>query len=136
MWQGWDVSELFHKGSEKSVNYYSRCSFSTMVRWANDGILQANDGEMLVNDGKMLVNDGEMLVNYGEMIIWSNTHFTITELHFTIINVHFTIISLKYTLISSFHHNSKAAPTVLYILILGRPKAVFCFVFYLYLFCT
>ena len=31
-----------------------------MVKWANDGLLQANDG-------KMLVNDDEMPVNYGEM---------------------------------------------------------------------
>ena len=30
-----------------------------MVKWANDGLLQANDGKMLVNDGEMLVNDGE-----------------------------------------------------------------------------
>ena len=48
---------------------YSRCSFSTMVKQANDGLLQAYDGKMLVNDGEMLVNDGEMLVNDGEMII-------------------------------------------------------------------
>ena len=40
-----------------------------MVKWANDGILQANDGKMLGNDGEMLVNDGEMSV-------WSYTHFT------------------------------------------------------------
>ena len=52
-----------------------------MVKWANDGLLQANDGEMLVNDG-------EMLVNYSEMSIWSYTHFTD-------INEHFTIISLE-----------------------------------------
>ena len=38
-----------------------------MVKWANDGVLQANDGKMFVNDGEMLVNDGEMLVNDGEM---------------------------------------------------------------------
>ena len=42
-----------------------------MVKWANDGLLQANDGKMLVNDGEMLVNDGEM--------IWSYTHFTIID---------------------------------------------------------
>ena len=41
---------------------YSRCSFSMMVKWANDGLLQANDGKMLVNDGEMLVNDGEMSI--------------------------------------------------------------------------
>ena len=38
----------------------SRCSFSMMVKWANDGKMLVNDGEMLVNDGEMLVNDGEM----------------------------------------------------------------------------
>ena len=54
-------------------------SFSMMVNWANDGILQANDGEMLVNDGEMLVNDGEMLVNDGEMSIWSYTHLTFID---------------------------------------------------------
>ena len=42
-----------------------------MVKWANDGLLQANDGKMLVNAGEMLVNDGEMLFNDGEMSIWS-----------------------------------------------------------------
>ena len=36
-----------------------------MVKWANDGLLQANDGEMLVNDG--------------EKSIWSNTRFTIID---------------------------------------------------------
>ena len=46
---------------------YSRCNFSMMVKWANDGILQANDGKMLINDGEMLVKDGEMSV-------WSYTH--------------------------------------------------------------
>ena len=64
-----------------------------LVKWANDGLLQAYDGEMLVYDGEMLVNDGEMLVNDvemlvndgemllgndGEMSIWSYTHFTIS----------------------------------------------------------
>ena len=44
-----------------------------MVKWANDGLLQANDGKMLVNDGEMLVNDGEMSVWY--------THFTIIDEH-------------------------------------------------------
>ena len=43
-----------------------------MVKWANDGLLQANDGKILVNDGEMLVNDGEMSV-------WSYTHFTIID---------------------------------------------------------
>ena len=38
----------------------SRCSFSMMVKWANEGILQANDGKMLVNDGEMQFNDAEM----------------------------------------------------------------------------
>ena len=33
----------------------SRCCFSMMVEWANDGILQADDGKMLVNDGEMLL---------------------------------------------------------------------------------
>ena len=50
-----------------------------MVRWSNDGVLQANATEMFVNDGQMLVNDGEMLVNDGEMSIWSYTHFTIID---------------------------------------------------------
>ena len=29
-------------------NHYSRCSFSMMVKWANEGLLQANDCKMLV----------------------------------------------------------------------------------------
>ena len=46
---------------------YSRCSFSMMVKLANDGLLQAADGKILVNYDKILVSDGEMLVNAGEM---------------------------------------------------------------------
>ena len=38
-----------------------------MVKWENDGILQANDGKMLDNDGDRVVNDGEMSV-------WSYTY--------------------------------------------------------------
>ena len=66
--------------------FYSWCSFSMMVKWANDGLLQAmiiifliniclymiiqsNDAERLVNDGEILVNDGEMFVKDGEMSI-------------------------------------------------------------------
>ena len=82
-----------------------------MVKWANDGLLQANDGKMLVNDGEMLANDGEMLVNDGEMIIWSYTHFTIIDYHFTIIDEYFTIISLKYTIVCWIDHHWEAAPT-------------------------
>ena len=59
-----------------------------MVKWANDGILQANDGEMFVNDGERLLNDGEMSE-------WSYTQFTIDEHFTTIINELLTIISLK-----------------------------------------
>ena len=44
-------------------SHLSRCSFSMMVRWANDGVLQANATKMLVNDGQMLINDSERLVN-------------------------------------------------------------------------
>ena len=40
----------------------SRCSFSMMIKRANDGKMLVNDGEMLVNDGEMLVNDGEMSI--------------------------------------------------------------------------
>ena len=31
-----------------------------MVKWANDGLLQANDGKKLVNVGETVVNDGQM----------------------------------------------------------------------------
>ena len=41
-----------------------------MVKWSNDGLLQANDDKILVNDGERLVNDDEMLINDGEMSIW------------------------------------------------------------------
>ena len=67
---------------ELNINVYSpfsRCIFSMMVKWMNDGWLQANDGKMLVDDGEMLVNDGEMSVWY--------THFTIIDEHFTIISL-------------------------------------------------
>ena len=66
-------------GSNCPPSQYSRCSFSMMVKWSNDGWLQANDGKMLVDDGEMLVNDGEMSVWY--------THFTIIDEHFTIISL-------------------------------------------------
>ena len=82
-----------------------------MVKWANDGLLQANDGKMLVNDGEMLVNDGEMSVwSYTHFTI-INEHFTIINEHFTIINEHFTVISLKYTIICSFDHHGEAEVT-------------------------
>ena len=45
-----------------------------MVKWPNDGLLQANDGKRLVNDGKKLVNDGEMSV-------WSYTHWQAFQHH-------------------------------------------------------
>ena len=64
-------------GGEGKSSVPRWCSFSIMVKWANDGLLQANDGKILVNDGEMLVNDGEMLVNGGEMSICSYIHFTI-----------------------------------------------------------
>ena len=63
------------------VSHCSRCSFSMMVKWANDGLLQ--------------VNDGKNALNGREMSVWSYTHFTIIDKHFTIINEHFTILSLK-----------------------------------------
>ena len=40
------------------IVHCSLCSFSMMIKWANDGLLQANDCKMLVNDGEMLVNNG------------------------------------------------------------------------------
>ena len=50
-----------------------------LIKWANDGLLQANDGKLLVNDGEMLVNDGEMSEWY--------THSTIIDEHFNIISL-------------------------------------------------
>ena len=100
--------------------YYSWCSFSMMVKWANGGLLQANDGEMLVNDVEMLVNDGGILVNDGEMSIWSYTHFTIIDLHFTIISLqqpslaHLTIIEKLHRLYyddSIYHDNCPYSST-------------------------
>ena len=76
-----------------SLSLYIRCSFSMMVKWANDGTLQANDGKILVNDGEMPINDGELSV-------WSYTHFTIIDKHFIIINKQFTIINEHFTIIS------------------------------------
>ena len=56
---------------KKLFNKWSLCSFSVMVKWANDSLLQANATKILVNDGEMLVNDREMLVNDGEDILIS-----------------------------------------------------------------
>ena len=83
---------------------YSRCSFSMMVKWANDGILQVNDGEMLVNDG--------------ERSVWSYTHFTIIKsispsLTWSIPSfAHFTIIEKLHRLICQL---SKSLPPALHL---------------------
>ena len=53
------IDDLVQQGWNANI---SRCSFSMMVRWAKDGLLQSNAS-------KMLVIDGEMIVAY--------THFTI-----------------------------------------------------------
>ena len=57
---------------------YSRCSFSIMVKWTNDGLFQANSVEMLVNDDEMLVNDGEMSTY---IIIYSFHHHWLASHH-------------------------------------------------------
>ena len=68
---GWGVStpppqrggqSLGDKSPKKFPSLNSRCSFSMMVKRANDGLLQANDGKMLVNDGEMLGNEDEMSI--------------------------------------------------------------------------
>jgi len=73
-----------------------------MVKWANDGQLQANDGKMLVNDGEMFVNDGEMLVNDGDwwnarQLCWNeymiNDHTLISKTSLTYISPSLTSIS-------------------------------------------
>ena len=102
-----------HFSNIKEYIQFSRCSFSMMVRWVNEGVLQAYATKMLVNNGEMLVNDGEMLVNDGEMSKWSYTHFTIINEHFTIINEHLSSIGLKYTIIRSSDHHWEAAPTAI-----------------------
>ena len=38
-----------------NASSYSRCSFSMMVKWVNDSLLQAIYVEMLVNDGEMSI---------------------------------------------------------------------------------
>ena len=43
-----------------------------MVKWANDGLLQANASKMHNADGEMVFNDGEKG-------IFSYTHFTIID---------------------------------------------------------
>ena len=53
---------FYRRGRRRTIGLSSWCSFSMMVKWANDGLPQANDGKMLVNDGEMLVNDGEISV--------------------------------------------------------------------------
>ena len=64
----------------------SRCSFSMMVKWANDVKCSLMMG--------MLINDGEMRV-------WSYTHFTMDE-HFTIINKYFTTINKYFSIINDY----------------------------------
>ena len=74
---------------KKSLHFHcSLCIFSMMVRWANDGVLQAYATKMLVNDGEMLINDGEMSLG-------SYTHFTMIDEHSTFIN--FTIILVPFS---------------------------------------
>ena len=57
-----------------------------MVKWADDGLLQAN----------------EMLVNDGEMSAWSYIHFTIIDEQSTIINKQITIITEHFTIINEY----------------------------------
>ena len=66
------VVNSFLRYTLNQVTNWSRCSFSMMVKWANDGLLKANATKMLVNDVEMLINDGEMS-------IWSYTHYTIID---------------------------------------------------------
>ena len=90
-----------------------------MVKWVNDGLLQANDGKMLVNDGKMLVNDGKMLVNDGEMSAWSYTHLTIFDEHFPIINKH--LLSL-----------ARSKPSFAHLIIIEKLHRLFCQTVYIH----
>ena len=99
----------------------SRCSFSMMVKWRNDGLLQANDGKMLVNDGKC----SSMMVKwvYDHILISPSLTSILTSLTSIsqIINEHLTIIR-------SFDHHWEAAPTALWF----NPKNVFLGEFYSY----
>ena len=74
---GWFFSEtkyfekiwIFSKEKSKLFvcSLYSRCSFSMMVKWANDDLLQANDGKMLVTMVKcslMMVKCSSMMVKW------------------------------------------------------------------------
>ena len=58
------MSYLYQHKNKKLFHKFILCSFSMMVKWANDGLLQANATKILVNDGEMLVNDGEMSVEH------------------------------------------------------------------------
>ena len=57
----------------------SWCSFSMMVKWANDGLLQAN------------AECSSMMLKWVYAHMY--THFTIIDEHFTIINKHFLAYS-------------------------------------------
>ena len=85
-----------------NLPHYSLCSFSMMVKWANDVLHQANDGEMLVNDGEMsiitlilpsLTNVSPALTSILPSLAWSKPSFA----HFTIIEklhrLHYSWIS-------------------------------------------
>ena len=48
-----------------------------IVKWANDGLLQANEGEMLLNDGEM--NDHTLNSPSLTIISPSFAHLTIIE---------------------------------------------------------
>jgi len=98
----------------KAYYIFSWCSFSMMVEWANDGLLQANDVKCLL----MMVKCKSMM-----LLKWVYDHILISKSltsispiiiineHFTIINEHFTIISLKLNIVRSFDHRWEAAPT-------------------------
>ena len=65
-----------------------------MVKWTNNGLLQANDGKILITlIALMMVNARQN----GEMSIY--THFTIIDEHFAITNKDFTLISLRWTIV-------------------------------------
>ena len=71
-----------------------------MVRWGNDGVLQANATKMIVNDGEMLV----MIVKCSSMMVqWVYDP--------TLISPSLSIILLALT--SPSVHHLEAAPTLI-----------------------
>ena len=76
----WEIKG--QKRPDQNLQYCSRCSFSMMVKWANDGLHQANDGECSVQIKILKVR---------KFLIFTTKIFLLLKLNLNYINVRWFI---------------------------------------------